>query len=259
MVTAMPMLSGLFKLRRSGSPSFEPRIEVRSGLHRGVRIRLSNRSYSIGSGMESDIVLRDRDIASRHALLHLEDWRVRIEACDGNVAVGSKALTKGDACYVRLPAELALGDTNLHVVPAPGARAVESIAQPGNPIMKSAVGRSSVMLGVVSLSVLALPLMSDTFPASTKSSTGPLVAGRASDGCGDVAPQRSGSPSPVHLIQDMVQFARKRLYIASVPGPRVECNDGKIFDAGAPNRADVKAKSRQRPGGIGKPGKARGD
>jgi hypothetical protein len=259
MVTAMPMLSGLFKLRRSGSPSFEPRIEVRSGLHRGVRFRLSNRSYSIGSGMESDIVLRDRDIAPRHALLHLEDWRVRIEACDGNVGIGSKALTKGDACYVRLPAELALGDINLHVVPAPGARAVESAAQLGNPMMKSVAGRSSVMLGVVSLSVLALPLMSDTFPASTQSSTGPLAAGRASEACGDAAPRRDGSPSSAHLIQDVVQFARKRLDVANVPGLRVECNDGKTSDAGAPNKADVKAKSRQRPGGIGKPGKARGD
>jgi hypothetical protein len=259
MVTAMRMLSGLFKQRKAGSPSFEPRIEVRSGLHRGVRIRLSNRSYSIGSGMESDIVLRDRDIASRHALLHLEDWRVRIEACDGDVGVGSRALTKGDACYVPLPAELALGDTNLHVVSAPRARAVESAAQFGSPMMKSVVGRSSVMLGVVSLSVLALPLMSDTFPASTKSSTGPLVAGRTRDACGDAAPRRDRSPSPVHLIQDRVQFARKRLDVANVPGLTVECNDGKVSDVGAPNRADVKAKSRQRLGTIGKPGKARGD
>jgi hypothetical protein len=259
MVTAMPMLSGLFKQRRAGSPSFEPRIEVRSGLHRGVRIRLSNRSYSIGSGMESDIVLRDRDIASRHALLHLEDWRVRIEACDGNVGIGSTALTKGDACYVQLPAELALGNTNLHVVPAPRALAVESVAPLGSPMMKSVIGRSNVMLGVVSLSVLALPLMSDTFPASTKSSTGPLVTRRASDDCGDSAPRRDGSPGPVHLIQDMVQFARKRLDVANVPGLTVECNDGKVSDVGASNRADVKAKSRQRLGTVVKPGKARGD
>ncbi len=209
--------------------------------------------------MASDIVLRDRDIASRHALLQLEDWRVRIEACDGDVDIGSRALAKGDACYVRLPTELALGDTNLHVLPAPGAPGAESVPQLGSSMMKSVVGRSSVMLGVVSLSVLALPLMSDTFPASTKSSTGPLVAGSANGACGDAALRRDGSAGSVHLIQDMVRFARKRPDVANVPGLTVECNDGKPSNAGSPNRAEVKAKGGQRPGSIGKPGKARGD
>jgi hypothetical protein len=40
-----------------------------------ARIKLSNGSYSVGSAIEADIVLRDSDVGFRHALLHLEDRR----------------------------------------------------------------------------------------------------------------------------------------------------------------------------------------
>ena len=126
--------------QRSAHPrSFVLRLEVRSGLHRGARIKLSNRSYSIGSAIEADIVLCDSDIGARHALLHLEGRRVKIEACDGNVGVGSRVLAEGYACYLRLPAELALGNVNLRVVAAPRPPAV-GIARGGTSMMKSTTG-----------------------------------------------------------------------------------------------------------------------
>jgi hypothetical protein len=110
---------------------------VRSGLHRGARIKLCNRSYSVGSAIEADIVLRDRGIGSRHALLHLEGQRVKIEAYDGNVGVGSRVLAEGYACYLQLPAELALGNVHLRLVAAPRPAAVGIIARIGSPTMKS--------------------------------------------------------------------------------------------------------------------------
>ena len=133
----MLLLSGLFHQRSAHPTSLEPRLEVRSGLHRGARIKLSNRSYSVGSVIEADIVLRDSGIGSRHALLHLEGQRVKIEACDGNVGVGSRVLAEGYACYLQLPAELALGNVNLRLVAAPRPPAVGIVARVGTAMMKS--------------------------------------------------------------------------------------------------------------------------
>jgi Inner membrane component of T3SS, cytoplasmic domain len=199
MVTAMPLLSCLFQQRSAHPTSFEPRLEVRSGLHRGACIRLSNRSYSVGSAVEADIVLRDSDIESRHALLHLEGPRIKVEACDGNVGVGSRVLAEGYACYLQLPAELALGNVNLRVVAAPRPPAVGIVARAGTPMMKFMTGGRTALLVVVSLQVLVFSLavlVVGTFPALTKSSASPLFVRRGSYECSAVARRRAGPRSP---------------------------------------------------------------
>ena len=201
MVTAMPMVSGLLQQRRAHPAPFEPRLEVRSGLHRGARIKLSNCSYSIGSAIDADIVLRDSDIAPRHALLHLEGRRVKIEARDGNIGVGSRVLADGYACYLQLPAELALGNISLRVVAAPPPPAAGFVARVCSLTTKSKAGGSTALLVVVSLQVLVLSLVADTFPALTKSPTSLFFARRGSCDCADVAHRRAGPPSPVRLIR----------------------------------------------------------
>jgi hypothetical protein len=247
MVTAMPMLSGLFQQRRAHPTWFEPRLEVRSGLHRGARIKLCSRSYCVGSATGADIVLRDADIAPRHALLHLEGGNVKIEARDGNVVVGSRVLAEGYACYLRLPAELALGNINLRVVAAPRPPAAGIVAQVGNSMMKSIAGGPTALFVVVSLQLLVLSLVAGMFPASTKSPTSLLFVRRGSCDCSDVARRRAGPPSPVHLIRDKVRMLRKRPDLAGVPGLTVAGDEDRISDTGAPSAVDIRARTSMQP------------
>jgi hypothetical protein len=241
MVTAMLVLSGLLQQRPAHRTAFEPRFEVRSGLHRGARIKLSGRCYCIGSATETDIVLRDSGVASRHALLQLEGQRVKIEARDGNVGVGPMVLTKGRACYLRLPAKLVLGGVNLRIVPAPRPRAAGIIARVFSPVLASIAGRPTALLAVISLQVLMLSFVAGTLPTSTKSLSSLLLVRRGGSDCRDVARSGASPPSPVPRIQDMLRIVRKQPDVADISGLAVAADVSGISDTGAPNRADATA------------------
>ncbi len=90
--------------------------EVTGGLHAGARMDLRNPLYTIGSSVESDIVLRDPGIAPLHARLRRKGNRMEVEAVGGDVALARGAMVPaGHGSRCKLPVEILIGDARIRL------------------------------------------------------------------------------------------------------------------------------------------------
>src|SRR5215471_5820557 len=90
-------------------------LRVVAGVHRGVVLALDNGDYRVGSSPQADIVLSDRGVAPEHAVLRLERTAVRIDATGADVGVEQDLIPLAHGCRARLPLDIALGESRLHL------------------------------------------------------------------------------------------------------------------------------------------------
>ncbi|MGO4334129.1 FHA domain-containing protein [Labrys sp. KB_33_2] len=115
-------------LRRPSSPPaadankarFEPEatmdFEVTGGLHEGASLGLDEADYTIGSGKDAEIVLRDAGIAPMHARLRCRGRRVEIEALGGALSLAKgEILPQGHGRRCHLPLEVGIGEARFRL------------------------------------------------------------------------------------------------------------------------------------------------
>ena len=94
------------------SPDASPashRVEIGSGLYRGVVHDLGEGRHVIGSGDGADLVLREPDLAPWHAALVLRAGTAQVEALAEGVSVGGiGAVPPASAVTIRLPATVTI-------------------------------------------------------------------------------------------------------------------------------------------------------
>ncbi|PRH89365.1 hypothetical protein C5L14_01895 [Labrys okinawensis] len=90
--------------------------QVTDGLHRGASLALDEADYTIGSGTDADIVLRDAGIAPVHARLRCRGRRVEIEAVGGTLTLPkAEILPEGHGRRCRLPLEVGIGEARFRL------------------------------------------------------------------------------------------------------------------------------------------------
>lgn len=92
-------------------------IFIEEGLHAGAVQRLGPGIYTIGSELDSDIVLTDPDVEPVHVILEFDDTGLRLEPAKGAVSVEGETgrLEPGDERYLSLPAKFHLGDAAISI------------------------------------------------------------------------------------------------------------------------------------------------
>ncbi|MEM9618001.1 MAG: type III secretion system inner membrane ring subunit SctD [Pseudomonadota bacterium] len=90
-------------------------LRVISGLQRGAGMDLQHGRYLVGSGENCDVVLTDDYVAEAHLVIEVTDGALKVEACDGPVAVGDKLLQPGEETLADAPLAISLGQTGLGV------------------------------------------------------------------------------------------------------------------------------------------------
>jgi hypothetical protein len=90
-------------------------LEVTDGLHAGAQLALDGEFHSIGSSIESDIVLRDEGVVPSHARLRLSGSSVEIEAFGGDVVLERGVVPRGHGQKCRLPLNASIGDATVRI------------------------------------------------------------------------------------------------------------------------------------------------
>ncbi|MBS3647176.1 hypothetical protein KEU06_00865 [Pseudaminobacter sp. 19-2017] len=90
-------------------------MEVTDGLHTGAQLALHGESHSIGSSVESDIVLRDEGVAPSHARLRLSGSSIEIEAYGGDVLLERGVVPQGHGQKCRLPLNARIGGATVRI------------------------------------------------------------------------------------------------------------------------------------------------
>ncbi|WP_163266851.1 SctD/MshK family protein [Chelativorans alearense] len=137
----------------------EPRIEfeVIEGVHSGAKLEFTESTFTIGSSVDSEIVLSDPDIAETHARLRVTANRVYLEAIGGPITLGDgQVLPEGYGRKCRLPVEAVVGEARIRLVGLEGP-------QP-TPIPLS--NRTLLIAAGLIATVFAVPVASNTLSRS---------------------------------------------------------------------------------------------
>jgi len=134
---------------------------IETGLHAGAVQRLEPGLYTIGSELDSDIVLSDPDVKAVHAILEFDEAGLRLEPAKGSVFVHGETglLEPGDERYLSLPTEFSIADTKISV------RAPKDAVRARNRQRYAIAGMAAAVLFVVGLYVVG--------PLSSSFSTAP--------------------------------------------------------------------------------------
>jgi hypothetical protein len=90
-------------------------LDVTDGLHAGAQLALDGEFHTIGSSVDSDIVLRDEGVAPSHARLRLNGSSVEIEAFGGDVLLERGAIPRGHGQKCRLPLNASIGGAAVRI------------------------------------------------------------------------------------------------------------------------------------------------
>ncbi len=90
-------------------------LDVTDGLHAGAQLPLDGEFHTIGSDVESDIVLRDEGVAPSHARLRLSGSSVEIEAFGGDVVLERGLVPRGHGQKCRLPLSARIGGAAVRI------------------------------------------------------------------------------------------------------------------------------------------------
>jgi type III secretion system YscD/HrpQ family protein len=86
-------------------------LKLLSGPQEGAELSLGDGDFVIGSDDDDDLVLQDRSVAARHAILVLRSGTISIQARDDFVATSRGLLAPGDDTELQPGTAVALGDT----------------------------------------------------------------------------------------------------------------------------------------------------
>ncbi len=106
--------SGFFRSGKYKVRALE--LRVIAGLHSGAVVGLHESEYTIGSDVQSDIVLRDTGVHPIHARLRSRSGRILLEAVDADLVVnGGRVVPKGAGLRCRLPIDVSFGGAQLRL------------------------------------------------------------------------------------------------------------------------------------------------
>ena len=109
----VPIL-GLFGVGKSNVRALE--LSVTGGLHSGAAVGLRQSEYTIGSDVQSDIVLRDAGVFPLHAQLRRRSGRLYLEAVEADLVVNDgQVIPKGSGFRCKLPVEVSIGGAKLNL------------------------------------------------------------------------------------------------------------------------------------------------
>ncbi|WP_342234464.1 SctD/MshK family protein [Inquilinus sp. OTU3971] len=178
---------------------------VIEGPNAGTVQKLALAAHRVGSGLDSDIVLADRALASVHTLIDLRQRSVRIEPLAGDVTTPGyiEAVKPGDSLTLPLPAELVLGASRVLL-----RRAKEIDGNRGHLRQVAVILLAMVVLGGL-LGILLSPsrperidTMSQTAAIASRSGVETPVASRAMS-TSVAAPE----DSPQEILQARIEQA----------------------------------------------------
>jgi len=170
---------------RDAVPADQLILEVVAGRHAGVCVPLDGAGFSVGSGHDADVLLRDPGVAPTHVRLRLDRSLLSIEAEGGDVGVGNEVLPLGHGCRVRLPADLALGEARLCIsrpasVAIPDASFGVFVRELMDAIgLRRGAAAIVLVVSLLALSVMAYPHGGGEVAAPTPAAPGALAPGAA--------------------------------------------------------------------------------
>ncbi len=90
---------------------------IQSGLHAGTVQRLAPGIYTVGSELEADIILSDKDIEAVHLIVELDRGGLRLEPLQGALAIDgeSASLEPGGERHLAFPAGFSVGGTSIRI------------------------------------------------------------------------------------------------------------------------------------------------
>jgi len=90
---------------------------IESGLHGGTVQRLASGLYTLGSGLEADIVLADAGIDAVHLIIELDQRGLRVEPLQGALVIDGEqgVLEPGGERLLGFPAVVVLGDVRIRI------------------------------------------------------------------------------------------------------------------------------------------------
>lgn len=90
---------------------------IETGLHAGTVQRLSPGIYTLGSELEADIILADKEIEAVHLIVELDRRGLRLEPLQGAIAVHgeSVSLEPGGERHLTFPASFTIGATKIKI------------------------------------------------------------------------------------------------------------------------------------------------
>ena len=123
---------------------------IETGLHAGTVQRLAPGNYTVGSELEADIILSDKDIEAVHLIVELDRQGLRLEPLQGAIAVDGEhvSLEPGGERHLAFPVRFSIGGTSIKIT-AP-KDAVES---------RRRMRRALVATGVAFLTVVGFQLV----------------------------------------------------------------------------------------------------
>jgi hypothetical protein len=213
----------------------QPQLEILQGLHAGVRLDLEDGEYSVGPTPNADIVLRDKGVSPRHAVLRIAGGVVHVEATGGDISVGALKVAAGQGCRLRLPAEITIGDASLRL-----SRAGETDHTLFSKVASAAKGLSSRPLevaGGVLVCAIAVTMVSHAVPQSPPESDRPEYAissdaARAALMEEGATAKASRTAVTASTVKQAAEDLDSRLHAAGIQSVRVSAEDQHVTAQG---------------------------
>ena len=196
--------------------------EVTDGLHSGAKLDFGDTTFTIGSSLDSDIVLSDPGIAETHARFRLTANRVYIEAIGGAVILaGGEVVPEGYGRRCRLPIEVAMGEAHIRLTGGEPAQSVLG-AIPNRTFMIAAGLVATIFAVPVASNTLSMVGLDTTAGSADAGFTVASIRGR------DVASQ-TGADQAIQKATDGLKF---QLEQAGIQNLEVTAAEGRLMVSG---------------------------
>lgn len=203
-------------------------LSVTQGFHAGAELRLVEALYTIGSSIESDIVLRDAGIAPIHARLRRKGNQFEIEAVGGDVGLATgEIIRQGQGSRCRLPFVIGIGDARIRLVDRQRPSSRWSV---GN---RSMLAAGSVLFAVFAVSVAANGFSlakSDIGPRASPRDDQPVRMAFASERGQEVLDD--SSPAQLQTVADAESQLKQRLDQSGISTLTVQRSPGRLVVSG---------------------------
>lgn len=104
-------------LTKLNGPAAGLLLKVTSGIHSGVSVPLLNQTYRVGSAIDCDFTLSDKDVCAHHLTIKCYQSDVFIEANDGTVLVdGDMVIPVGHGLRASPPLWFQIGNTKVELL-----------------------------------------------------------------------------------------------------------------------------------------------
>jgi hypothetical protein len=225
--------------------SAQLRFEVVAGTHQGAVVMLDRADYRIGSSPDADIILSDSGVAADHAVLHIEQSTVRIDATGADIRVGQELLPVSRGRRVRLPVSFTLGTARIHLCGPNRDTAGQRLGEIGRVV----IGKPLTATGVLACFVLAVTMVAQGLPRKARTAdlavtTGFSEAGaseRLASGLAQGPSTASSEGQSASTADDAAHQLTARLNAANIQTLRVSVVDGRLAVAGKVSKQDAAA------------------